>query len=148
MVDQVKLISFLKNEHPQTVTHVLIHIDPIIAGMVLDGLPPNFRTEVVVRLIRYGESENFHVDSSVTEVVRDVMKENGFDVQFNRTPNPALTTISSSRSLFEIFSALTTRFSYHGLGAMKMLDNCEIPFLCLIEDPNACRDKIIDICRR
>ena len=44
------LASVLRREHPQTGALILAHCDPLKAGAIMGLLPPDLRTELIVRI--------------------------------------------------------------------------------------------------
>ena len=59
-----QLVSFLRNEHPQTIALILAHLQPDIAATVLSSLNPEMRTDVVLRIAT--------MDRTPPEIVREV----------------------------------------------------------------------------
>lgn len=53
-LDASQLISFLRDEHPQTIALVLVHLTPKQAGIVMTGLPEDLQGEVALRMARIG----------------------------------------------------------------------------------------------
>jgi flagellar motor switch protein FliG len=53
-LDAGQLISFLQDEHPQTIALVLVHLTPRQASVVMSGLPPDLQGEVALRMARLG----------------------------------------------------------------------------------------------
>jgi flagellar motor switch protein FliG len=53
-LDASQLISFLRDEHPQTIALVLVHLTPKQAGIVMTGLPEELQGEVALRMARIG----------------------------------------------------------------------------------------------
>ncbi len=49
-LDPKTIASFLSNEHPQTIAIILVHLDPFLAGQVLQLLPERIRGEVLLRI--------------------------------------------------------------------------------------------------
>ena len=58
------LLTFIQDEHPQTIALILSHMSPDKAGEVLGGLPQEKQTEVVVRIAR--------MEQTNPEVIREV----------------------------------------------------------------------------
>lgn len=48
--DPTQLLTFIQNEHPQTIALVLAYLSPDQAGVVLSGLPPYIQVDVARRL--------------------------------------------------------------------------------------------------
>lgn len=53
-LDSGQLISFLADEHPQTIALVLVHLVPRRAAVVLAGLPEHLQGEIALRMARLG----------------------------------------------------------------------------------------------
>ena len=53
-LDASQLISFLQDEHPQTIALVLVHLTPKQAGIVMTGLKEELQGEVALRMARIG----------------------------------------------------------------------------------------------
>jgi flagellar motor switch protein FliG len=53
-LDASQLISFLQDEHPQTIALVLVHLTPKQAGIVMGGLPEELQGDVALRMARIG----------------------------------------------------------------------------------------------
>lgn len=51
-VNEILLANFLKNEYPQTVAVVISRLTPVHAAKVLENLPENFASEVIMRMLR------------------------------------------------------------------------------------------------
>ena len=65
-IDPGQLLSFLSNEHPQTIALVLAHLRPEHAAAILSGLAPELRSEVAMRMAV--------MDRTAPEIVREVGK--------------------------------------------------------------------------
>jgi flagellar motor switch protein FliG len=53
-LDAGQLISFLQDEHPQTIALVLVHLTPRQASVVMSGLSPEMQGDVALRMARLG----------------------------------------------------------------------------------------------
>lgn len=62
--DARQILTFLTDEHPQTIALVLAHILPDQAALVISGLPPEFQSEVARRIAQ--------MDRTSPEVIRQV----------------------------------------------------------------------------
>ncbi|HRK08923.1 MAG TPA: flagellar motor switch protein FliG [Pseudobdellovibrionaceae bacterium] len=69
-VDAKSLANFLMNEHPQTVSVILAHLEPEKKGEVLKRLPEPFQAEVVLRMANLE-----HVAPELIREVDRVLKE-------------------------------------------------------------------------
>ena len=70
VVDTASLSKFLSNEHPQTVSVVLAHLDSERRGRVLQSLPESFQVEVVRRL-----SSLEHISPEVVSDLDQLLKQ-------------------------------------------------------------------------
>ncbi len=70
MVDAKSLSNFLLNEHPQTISVILAHLEPEKKGEVLKRLPESLQAEVVLRL-----SNLDHVAPELIAEVDRVLKQ-------------------------------------------------------------------------
>ena len=70
MVDAKSLSNFLINEHPQTISVILAHLEPEKRGEVLKRLPESLQSEVVLRM-----SNLDHVDPELIAEVDKVLKQ-------------------------------------------------------------------------
>lgn len=62
--DPAQIVTFVRDEHPQTISLILAHLDPQVSSIVLSALPPESRADVVLRIAT--------MDRSTPEVVREV----------------------------------------------------------------------------
>lgn len=69
MVDAKSLATFLINEHPQTISVILAHLEPEKKGEVLKRLPDVLQAEVVLRLANLE-----HVDPDLIKEIDRVLK--------------------------------------------------------------------------
>ena len=65
-VDSTQLLSYLQEEHPQTIALILAHLPPKQAAEVLSGLPQEARAEVARRIAM--------MDRTPPEVVREIKR--------------------------------------------------------------------------
>jgi flagellar motor switch protein FliG len=61
-VDPQNILSFLIEEHPQTIAMVLSHVPAPIAAAVLNGLPPSRQLAVIQRVAEMGQTSPEAVD--------------------------------------------------------------------------------------
>ncbi len=64
--DPSQLLSFIQDEHPQTIALILAHLNPNQAAAVLSGLPQELRAEVARRIAI--------MDRTPPEVIREIEK--------------------------------------------------------------------------
>jgi flagellar motor switch protein FliG len=62
--DAKQLLSFIQNEHPQTIALIMSYLDPENAAPVLSGLPPEIQVDVSQRIA--------NMDRTSPEVIREV----------------------------------------------------------------------------
>lgn len=62
--DPSQVVSFIQDEHPQTISLILAHLDPTVSAVVLSSLPQEVRADVVVRVAT--------MDRTPPEIVREV----------------------------------------------------------------------------
>lgn len=62
--DPSQIVSFIQDEHPQTISLILAHLDPGISAVVLSALPQEIRADVVMRIA--------NMDRTPPEIVREV----------------------------------------------------------------------------
>jgi flagellar motor switch protein FliG len=54
-LDPKTIANFIKNEHPQTISIILAHLDPAQSAAILEDLPSPLQTEVVCRIAELGK---------------------------------------------------------------------------------------------
>ncbi len=62
--DPGQIVTFVRDEHPQTISLILAHLDPGVSSIVLSALPPEARADIVLRIAT--------MDRTTPEVVREV----------------------------------------------------------------------------
>jgi len=62
--DPSQITSFIQDEHPQTISLILAHLDPAVSAVVIAALPQEVRSEVVMRVAT--------MDRTAPEIVREV----------------------------------------------------------------------------
>ena len=62
--DPGQIVSFIQDEHPQTIALILAHLDAQVGAVVLSSLPQEVRPEVVMRVA--------NMDRTPPEIVREV----------------------------------------------------------------------------
>lgn len=65
-VDPQNLLTFIVDEHPQTIALILSHMAPKYGAQIIAGLPPNRQQQVVRRIAQMGQTN--------PDVIRDVEK--------------------------------------------------------------------------
>ncbi|RUM87161.1 MAG: flagellar motor switch protein FliG [Thermodesulfatator sp.] len=69
-LDPKTVANFLRNEHPQTIAIVLLHLDPDLAGQILQFLPEKIRSEVLLRIALVDK-----VDPEIVEEISNALEE-------------------------------------------------------------------------
>lgn len=62
--DPSQVVSFIQDEHPQTIALILAHLDSQVAALVLSSLPRDVQADVIVRIAT--------MDRTPPEIVREV----------------------------------------------------------------------------
>lgn len=62
--DPAQICSFIQDEHPQTISLILAHLNPQVSAIILSGLPQDIQADVVVRVAT--------MDRTPPEIVREV----------------------------------------------------------------------------
>jgi flagellar motor switch protein FliG len=97
-LDPKILANFIKNEHPQTISIILAHLDTAQTAAILQDLPAPLQTEVIYRI---AELEN--VPPGILEEVDQVLQEGISMIQ-----NVAGRKIGGVRSVAEILNQMDT----------------------------------------
>jgi flagellar motor switch protein FliG len=93
--DPRQLMSYLQDEHPQTVALVLAHMPAALASMVLSGLPAARQTDVALRVATMGQTS--------PEVIRRV--ENVLERKLSSLLQPnEVSTVGGVQPLVEIIN--------------------------------------------
>ncbi|HLI48319.1 MAG TPA: flagellar motor switch protein FliG [Chthonomonas sp.] len=93
--DPSQLLSFIVDEHPQTIALVLSHLNPNQAATVLSGLPQELRAEVARRIAI--------MDRTPPEVIREI--ERVLERKLSTSVvSSALTSVGGVKSLVEILN--------------------------------------------
>ena len=71
--DAANLLTFIQDEHPQTIALILAHVGATKASAILSGLPPAKQLEVVARVA--------HMDQTNPEVIKEV--EHGLEMRLS-----------------------------------------------------------------
>ena len=75
-MDAETLASFIRNEHPQTISLILAHLEPIQAAKVLTRLDEKSRTDVIVRIAAL-EKISPHIVQEINDVLRSELLQSG-----------------------------------------------------------------------
>jgi len=68
-----RLIQLIKDEHPQTIAIIIVHLKTETASKILSGLPDEIKTDVAVRIANLGRVESGIIEE-IAEVFEDVLK--------------------------------------------------------------------------
>lgn len=74
------LLTFIMEEHPQTIALIMSHLPSAMSAEVLSGLPPNKQLDVIRRIA--------HMETTIPEVIEDV--ERSLQLRMNTTINQRL----------------------------------------------------------
>ncbi len=74
MRDPDDLAELIRNEHPQTIAVILVHLRPDVAGAVLSRLSEDIRTQVAVRIASANKFD-FEMVEEVNRVFEDILRE-------------------------------------------------------------------------
>jgi flagellar motor switch protein FliG len=69
-LDASQLISFLQDEHPQTIALVLVHLTPKQASVVMSGLSEELQGDVALRMARLG-----HIAPGAIKAIEDQLEQ-------------------------------------------------------------------------
>ena len=69
-LDPKTVANFLRNEHPQTIAIVLVHLDPEQSGQILQFLPEKIRAEVLLRIALLDK-----VDPEIVQEISNALEE-------------------------------------------------------------------------
>lgn len=92
--DPTQLLSYLQEEHPQTIALVLSHLAPKQAAAVLSGLPQEIRAEVARRIAI--------MDRTPPEVVREI--ERVLERKLSSVVSQSFTAVGGVKSLVEVLN--------------------------------------------
>ncbi len=62
--DPSQIAGFIQEEHPQTISLILAHMDPAVAAIILSSLPQETQSDVIMRIAT--------MDRTAPEIVREV----------------------------------------------------------------------------
>jgi flagellar motor switch protein FliG len=92
--DPTQLLSYLQEEHPQTIALILSHLSPKQAAAVLSGLPQESRAEVARRIAI--------MDRTPPEVVREI--ERVLERKLSSVVSQSFTAVGGVKSLVEVLN--------------------------------------------
>jgi len=76
-IDQ--LFSLIKDEHPQTIAIILVHLDSAVASDILSNLPDEIKSDVAVRIAKL-DKVNSGVVTEINNAFEEILKNKDTDV--------------------------------------------------------------------
>ena len=95
-VDSQNLLTFLVDEHPQTIALILSHIPPSQASDILAGLPPERQISVIRRIATMGQTS--------PEMIHEV--ENGLERRMSSVMSQSFENAGGVESVAEILNVI------------------------------------------
>lgn len=92
--DPNQLLSYIQEEHPQTIALILAHLPANQAAAVLSGLPPEVRAEVAHRIAI--------MDRTPPEVIREIEKV--LEQKLSAVVSQSFTSVGGIKSLVEVLN--------------------------------------------
>lgn len=92
--DPTQLLSYLQEEHPQTIALILAHLPPKQSAAVLSGLPQEVRAEVARRMAI--------MDRTPPEVIREI--ERVLERKLSSVVTQSFTAVGGVKSLVEVLN--------------------------------------------
>ncbi|MCB1196209.1 flagellar motor switch protein FliG [bacterium] len=93
-IDSNQLSNFLQQEHPQTVSLILAHLDPEKAAELLSGLPEEMKADVIIRMATMTQTS-----PEVIDQIERVIKE-----KLVNTFNTNLSAIGGTKAVAEVLN--------------------------------------------
>ncbi|NKE66152.1 flagellar motor switch protein FliG [Ramlibacter sp. RBP-2] len=75
-LDSVEIVELIRDEHPQIIATLLIHLDRLKAAEILEGLPARLRTDVVLRVATFGGVQPTAL-AELTDVLTEMLSGDG-----------------------------------------------------------------------
>ncbi len=92
--DPGQVLSFIQDEHPQTISLVLAHLTPSVAAMVLAALPDELQTDIVYRLS--------NMEQTAPDIIRDV--EMVLERKLASVIRPEMTKVGGVKNVAELLN--------------------------------------------
>lgn len=92
--DGENLLTFIQDEHPQTIALILAHLPDMKASSILAGLPPTKQVEVVSRIA--------NMDQTNPDVIREV--EQGLELRLSGVMSQCLHTVGGVEAVAEMLN--------------------------------------------
>lgn len=75
-LESVEIIELVRDEHPQIIATLLVHLDRLKAAEILEGLPARLRTDVVLRVATFGGVQPTAL-KELTDVLTEMLSGDG-----------------------------------------------------------------------
>jgi flagellar motor switch protein FliG len=95
-VDSQNLLTFIVDEHPQTIALILCHVQPQQAAAVMAGLPPERQNSVIHRIATMGQTN--------PDIIREV--EEGLSRRMSTVMGQSFDTAGGVNSVAEILNVI------------------------------------------
>ena len=94
--DPTQILSFIQDEHPQTIALVLAHIAPSVSALVLTALPEELQADVVYRVS--------NMEQTSPEIIRDV--EAVLERKLASVIRPEMTKVGGVKNVAELLNRI------------------------------------------
>jgi flagellar motor switch protein FliG len=108
--DAANLLTFIQDEHPQTIALILAHVGPTKGSAILSGLPPAKQLEVVARVA--------NMDQMNPEVVKEV--EHGLELRLSGIVSQTFQKVGGVNAVADMLN-LADRATEKGI--LELLEN-------------------------
>jgi len=110
-IDSGQLANLIRNEHPQTIALILVHVKPQLAGVVLSSLPKDLQPDVARRMGRFN---NVSVDmlKEVEQVLNQSFSFSG----------GGKSEVGGAKAVATILNTVDRTTEKHVLGSMEPMD--------------------------
>lgn len=75
-LESAEIVELVRDEHPQIIATLLIHLDRLKAAEILEGLPTRLRTDVVLRVATFGGVQPTAM-AELTDVLTEMLSGDG-----------------------------------------------------------------------
>lgn len=75
-LESTEIVELIRDEHPQIIATLLVHLDRLKAAEILEGLPARLRTDVVLRVATFGGVQPTAL-TELTEVLTEMLSGDG-----------------------------------------------------------------------
>jgi len=110
--DPSQILSFIQDEHPQTIALVLAHLTPSVAAMVLAALPEELQTDVIHRISS--------MEQTSPEIIRDV--ELVLERKLASVVRPEMTKVGGVKNVAELLNRVDRATEKNILGKLAERD--------------------------